>query len=378
MTSSHPQLAAINAALATVMDPELGRPITELKMVGDIVIDDPGQVSVTLLLTTSVCPLQERFTSDVEQAVMTVAGVNTVDVKVAIMDDEQRSQLRDQLGGASAARPIPFAAEDNHTRVIAIASGKGGVGKSSITVNLAVALAGLGQRVGIIDADVYGHSTPDLLGVPEGEGPTMIEGMNLIVPVEVAGIKLMSIGMMKPSRDQVVAWRGPVVDRAINQFLADVYWGELDYLLLDLPPGTGDIAIGLGQKLPKAEVIVVTTPQQAATEVAERAGTMAGMLHQPVLGVIENMSYLDYTCPDCGKTHRINLFGSGGGSAVAASLSERLGYTVPLLAQLPLEQAFRVAGDQGHPATKDPQGSPVAQVITGLAGRLVAQGSPTN
>ncbi len=373
MTESHPLLPALRAALATVMDPELGRPITDLNMVGDIDIDDRSRVTVTILLTTASCPLQARFTQEVVEAVLGVEGVTDARVSLQIMSDEQREALRTQLRGKQ--RQIPFAQSDNTTRVIAIASGKGGVGKSSLTVNLACALARGGKRVGLLDADVYGHSVPDLLGIPEGEGPTVIEGMDLIVPVEAQGLKVMSIGMMKPSRDQVVAWRGPVVDRAINQFLADVYWGDLDFLVIDLPPGTGDIAIGLGQKLPNAEVIVVTTPQAAATEVAERAGTMASMMNQRVIGVIENMSYLETLCPHCGKTHRVDLFGSGGGQQVAASLTGRLGYEVPLLAEVPLEQDFRVAGDQGQPPVLANPDSPAAAVIIGLAERLAAQGT---
>jgi ATP-binding protein involved in chromosome partitioning len=350
------------------MDPELGRPITELNMVGDIDIDDQSRVTVTILLTTAACPLQARFTQDVVDAVLGVDGVADARVTMTIMNDEQREALRNQLRGPE--REIPFSKADNTTRVIAVASGKGGVGKSSMTVNLACALAKQGFNVGVLDADVYGHSVPDLLGIPDGEGPSMIEGMDLIVPVEAQGVKVMSIGMMKPSRDQVVAWRGPVVDRAINQFLADVYWGDLDFLVLDLPPGTGDTAIGLGQKVPNAEVIVVTTPQAAATEVAERAGTMASMMHQRVIGVVENMSYLETVCPHCGKSHRVDVFGVGGGEKVAASLTERLGYDVPVLAQIPLEPDFRRDGDKGTPSVIAHADSPAAQAVTALAQRL--------
>ncbi|MDR2973516.1 MAG: Mrp/NBP35 family ATP-binding protein [Propionibacteriaceae bacterium] len=368
MTDSPALLAPIRAALATVMDPELGRPITELNMVGDIDIDDQSRVTVTILLTTAACPLQARFTQDVVDAVLGVDGVADARVTMTIMNDEQREALRNQLRGPE--REIPFSKADNTTRVIAVASGKGGVGKSSMTVNLACALAKQGFNVGVLDADVYGHSVPDLLGIPDGEGPSMIEGMDLIVPVEAQGVKVMSIGMMKPSRDQVVAWRGPVVDRAINQFLADVYWGDLDFLVLDLPPGTGDTAIGLGQKVPNAEVIVVTTPQAAATEVAERAGTMASMMHQRVIGVVENMSYLETVCPHCGKSHRVDVFGVGGGEKVAASLTERLGYDVPVLAQIPLEPDFRRDGDKGTPSVIAHADSPAAQAVTALAQRL--------
>src|SRR5207342_1670426 len=221
------------------------------------------------------------------------------------------------LRGGQAQREIPFAQPGSLTQVFAIASGKGGVGKSSVTVNLALAMAAEGRRVGIVDADVYGHSIPAMLGIADSR-PTQVE--DLIMPVPTAsGVSVISIGMLKPRRDQVVAWRGPMLDRALVQMLSDVFWGDLDVLLLDLPPGTGDVAMSLGQHLPNAEVIVVTTPQ-AAAEVAERAGTMASMMHQRVVGVVENMSYL--ACPHCGPTHRLEVFGSGGGARVAATLSE--------------------------------------------------------
>jgi len=347
------------------MDPELGRPITDLDMVGPIQIDDQSRVEVTILLTTASCPLSTHFTQDVTNAVLSVPGVADAQVNLGVMSDEQREALSARLRGP--AREIPFAQEDCPTRVIAVASGKGGVGKSSLTVNLACALVAQGHRVGLIDADIYGHSVPDLLGIPDGVGPTSIEGVGLILPVEAHGLKVMSIGMMKPSRDQVVAWRGPVVDRAISQFLTEVYWGDLDFLLIDLPPGTGDIAIGLGQKLPNAQVIVVTTPQTAATDVAERAGTMAAMLHQHVLGVVENMSFLETTCPDCGHTHRVDVFGSGGGHRVAASLTERLEYDVPLLAEIPLEPGLRLAGDLGMPIVLEGPPNRAAEAIWSLA-----------
>ena len=369
MTEAHPLLAPVRAALNTVIDPELRRSIADLGMIGPIEIDDQARVAVTIWLTTPLCPLQNRLTEDVTQAVSQVEGVAGVQVTMTPMNDQQREALRARL---SPAHEIPFAQPGSPTRVIAIASGKGGVGKSSLTVNLACALVDLGQRVGLLDADIYGHSVPDLLGIPEDDGPTTIEGMNLILPAESHGIKVMSIGMMKPSRDQVVAWRGPVVDRAITQFLSDVYWGDLDVLLIDLPPGTGDTAIGLGQKLPNADVIVVTTPQVAATEVAERAGTMAMMMKQHVLGVVENMSFLDTVCPHCGTPHRVDIFGTGGGARIAATLTGRLGYDVPLLAEIPLEPDFSQAGDQGTPPVVTDPASPAAAAIIALAERLIA------
>jgi ATP-binding protein involved in chromosome partitioning len=353
------------------MDPELNRPITDLGMVDAIAIHDDGRVLVRVLLTTGGCPLRNHIVADVEAAVGAVPEVTGVQVDVGVMDDEQRAALRATLSG-SGGRDIPFTRPDNLTRVIAIASGKGGVGKSSIAVNLACALAQLGHKVGLLDADVYGHSVPDLMGIDPETGPTQIEGMDMILPVEARGVAVISIGMMKPDRDQVVAWRGPVVDRAINQFLTDVYWGDLDFLLIDLPPGTGDVAIGLGQKLPNAEIVVVTTPQQAAIEVAERAGTMAGIMQQKVIGVIENMSYLDTECPHCGRTHRVDLFGSGGGQTVAAHLTERLGYEVPLLAEVPLERDYRAASDAGLPLVSLDSTLPSAAALAGLAERLAA------
>ncbi|HWH98780.1 MAG TPA: Mrp/NBP35 family ATP-binding protein, partial [Propionibacteriaceae bacterium] len=279
---------AIYSALDRVNDPEIRRPITELKMVSAVDVDLTGVAHVGVLLTVAGCPMRDTLHREVSAAVAAVPGVTGVEVELGVMSDEQRAALRDQLKGGQTEREIPFARPDSLTSVIAVASGKGGVGKSSVTVNLAAALARLGRTVGVLDADIYGHSIPAMLGVAEAR-PTSVEDM--IMPVPTNGLKVISIGMLKPRRDQVVAWRGPILDRALTQLLADVYWGDLDYLILDLPPGTGDVAISLGQKLPNAEVLVVTTPQSAAAEVAERAGTMASMLNQRVIGVVENMSY---------------------------------------------------------------------------------------
>ena len=317
------------------------------------------------------CPMKDTLRRDVTAAVTTVDGVESVQVDLGVMSDEQRAGLRDQLKGGQADREIPFAKPDSLTTVIAIASGKGGVGKSSVTVNLAMALVRLGRTVGILDADIYGHSIPSMLGVPDAR-PTAVEDM--IMPVPTNGLKAISIGMLKPSRDQVVAWRGPILDRALTQMLADVYWGDLDFLLLDLPPGTGDVAISLGQKLPNAEVIVVTTPQQAAAEVAERAGTMASMMNQRVIGVIENMAYLEVTCPDCGNVHRMDVFGSGGGENVAATLSTRLGYPVPLLGQVPFDPTLRASGDDGVPVTAGDSSSAAGAALTAIAEGLAGRG----
>ena len=365
-------LPLIRASLHGVQDPEIHRPITDLGMVDDVSVDDAGQAIVRILLTTGGCPLRDRLRTDVTAAVSAVDGVAGVTVDMGVMNAEQQAALRSMLRGGVPEREIPFAKATSHTRVLAIASGKGGVGKSSIAVNLALSLAAKGKNVGLLDADVYGHSVPDLLGLAEDEGPTALEDVNLLLPVESQGIKVISVGMMKPSRDQVVAWRGPILDRALTQLLADVYWGDLDYLILDMPPGTGDIALSLGQKLPSAEVIVVTTPQPAATEVAERAGTMAGIMNQRVIGVIENMAYLETTCPHCDTMHRVDVFGSGGGQRVATTLSKRLGYDVPLLAEIPLETDFRAAGDAGTPLVNVDPTRPSSAAVIGLADRLIA------
>jgi ATP-binding protein involved in chromosome partitioning len=364
-------VAAVLEALGRVNDPEIRRPITELKMVKAVEVDDAGRARVEVLLTVSGCPMRDTLERDVSAAAAAVPGVTEVRVDLGVMSDEQRAALRDQLKGGQADREIPFARPDSLTTVIAIASGKGGVGKSSVTVNLAAALAHLGRTVGVLDADIYGHSVPAMLGVADAR-PTPVEDM--IMPVPTNGLKVISIGMLKPRRDQVVAWRGPILDRALTQLLADVYWGDLDYLLLDLPPGTGDVAISLGQKLPTAQVLVVTTPQAAAAEVAERAGTMAAMLNQRVIGVVENMSYLTVTCPHCGREHRTDVFGTGGGAKTAAALSTRLGYAVPLLAQVPLDPLLRAGGDAGTPIVDLAPDRPAAEALASLAETLAKRG----
>ncbi|HEX8488668.1 MAG TPA: Mrp/NBP35 family ATP-binding protein [Propionibacteriaceae bacterium] len=370
-TPDHPFVPALSRALEQVNDPEIKRPITELGMVNAIDVGDGGRVRVEVLLTVSGCPLKDTLRRDVTAAALTVPGVTEVQVDLGVMSDEQRGQLRELLKGGQAEREIPFARADSLTQVIAVASGKGGVGKSSVTVNLAMALAAQGRTVGLLDADVYGHSVPAMLGVADAR-PTAVEDM--IMPVPTNGLKVISIGMLKPRRDQVVAWRGPILDRALTQMLADVYWGDLDFLLLDLPPGTGDVAISLGQKLPNAEVIVVTTPQEAAAEVAERAGTMASMMNQRVIGVVENMSYLAVTCSHCGTEHRYDVFGSGGGESTAQKLSARLGYAVPLLGQIPLDPELRVGGDDGVPIVVAAPDRPAAVALTALAERLAKKG----
>ena len=367
---STPTVEQLTAALATVNDPEIKRPITELGMVDSVELDDAGRVAVTVLLTVSGCPLKDTIDRDVRGALGKVEGVTGVDLTLGTMTEEQRAELQKNLRGGQAPKEIPFSQPGSLTKVFAIASGKGGVGKSSVTVNLALAMAKAGRSVGIVDADVYGHSVPAMLGIAD-ERPTQVESMIMPVPTS-SGVSVISIGMLKPRRDQVVAWRGPMLDRALVQMLADVYWGDLDVLLLDLPPGTGDMAISLGQHLPGAEILVVTTPQEAAAEVAERAGTMASMLHQRVIGVIENMSFL--VCPHCGPEHRLEVFGSGGGARVAKTLSARFGYDVPVLGQIPLEESLREGGDAGKPVVDSDPTSASAQALTAISTTLDARG----
>ena len=370
---STPTTDQVLTALATVNDPEIKRPITDLGMVDDVAVDADGTVHVKVLLTVAGCPLKDTINRDVTAAVTAVAGVSAVDLTLGVMTAEQRAGLQDQLRGGQAQREIPFAQPGSLTKVFAIASGKGGVGKSSVTVNLALGMAAQGLKVGVVDADIYGHSVPAMLGVAD-QRPTQVD--ELIMPVPTAsGVSVISIGMLKPRRDQVVAWRGPMLDRALVQMLADVYWGDLDVLLLDLPPGTGDMAISLGQHLPGAEVLVVTTPQEAAAEVAERAGTMASMMHQRVVGVVENMSYL--ACPHCaedGVDHRIDLFGSGGGDRVARTLSQRFGYDVPVLGRIPLDTGLREGGDVGKPIVEADPTAPAAAVLREVATTLAGRG----
>jgi ATP-binding protein involved in chromosome partitioning len=353
--------AEISAALATVNDPEIRRPITELGMVRSAVVGPTGVVRVELLLTVAGCPLKDKLRSDITAAVGVVPGVTGVEIEFDVMSTEQRRSLQTQLRGGATAEPvIPFAQPGSRTRVYAVASGKGGVGKSSVTVNLAAALAARGLAVGVIDADIYGHSVPRMLGA-EGR-PTQVEDM--IMPPQAYGVKVISIGMFTAGNAAVV-WRGPMLHRALQQFLADVYWGELDVLLLDLPPGTGDMAISLAQLLPNAEILVVTTPQIAAAEVAERAGAIALQTHQRLVGVVENMSWLEL--PD---GSRMEIFGAGGGAAVAESLTRLVGAEVPLLGQIPLDTRVREAGDAGTPVVLTDKTAPASAALSAVADRL--------
>ncbi|MCL1922323.1 MAG: Mrp/NBP35 family ATP-binding protein [Propionibacteriaceae bacterium] len=371
MTTPQPDLDQIRTALSTVLDPELGKSITELSMVDSIDIHDEGLVKVTLLLTTPTCPLKSWFDHEITEAVMGVEGVESVEVIMGDMNETQREQLRSSL--YRSPHENPFNRGDNPTRVIGVASGKGGVGKSSLSVNLAVTLAQQGYSVGLIDADIYGHSVADLLGIPEDATLTTIEEIDTVLPLQAHGIKVMSIARMKPSRDQVIAWRGPIVEKALSQFFTDIQWGNPDFLVVDLPPGTGDIAIGFGQRLPNAEVIVVTTPQVAATDIAQRAGSMAATLKQKVIGVVENMSHLETQCPHCQETCRIEVFGQGGGTTVSENLTQQLGYEVPLLAQIPFDISFREEADQGIPGVVSSPATPTASAISSLAEKIASQ-----
>ena len=329
----------VDAALATVLDPEIRRPITEIGMVKDVEISG-GHVTVSVYLTISSCPMQDTIANTVKEAVREVEGVTEVNVVLDVMSDEQRTALREQLQGP--VKEIRFNRPDSLTRVYAIASGKGGVGKSSVTASLAVSLSASGLTVGILDADVYGHSIPDILGITAP--PLRVDSM--IMPPQGHGIRVMSMLPLKPGgRHEPLAMRGPMLHKYLESFLAEVWWGDLDVLLLDLPPGTGDIAISTAALLPQSELIVVTTPQAAAADVAIRAGMLAPQLKQRVFGVIENMSA--FACPHCDEP--IDMFGSGGGEMVSSVLSEKLEYDVPLLGKIPFDPRLREGGDLGEP-----------------------------
>jgi ATP-binding protein involved in chromosome partitioning len=354
----------IAQALSTVNDPEIHRPITELGMVKSIEVTPGGVILVGIWLTVSGCPLRDTITREVTAAVGKLPGVTAVRVDLDVMSEEQRRELQTKLRGGQPEKEIPFAKPGSLTKVYAIASGKGGVGKSSVTVNLAVALAALDLKVGLLDADIYGHSVPRMLGVTDR--PTQVEQM--IMPPTAHGVRTISSGMLKKGNEPLPL-RGPILHRLLQQFLADVWWGDLDILLLDLPPGTGDVAISAAHLVPGSELLVVTTPQLASAEVAERAGSLAVQLHQRVVGVIENMSYLP--CPHCGE--RVDIFGAGGGLAVAETLTRLTGAPVPLLGEVPIEPRLREAGDSGMPLVLSDPDAPASQqlrkVAESLAGR---------
>ena len=355
-----PSRDAMLTALSKVNDPEIRKPITELGMVKSVEIDDAGKVDLAIFLTVSGCPMKETLTKDSSNALLALDGVTSVEVELDVMSEEQRAELRSQLRGGAPEKEIPFAKPNSLTRVYAVASGKGGVGKSSVTVNLAAAMAEQGLRVGVVDADVYGFSVPRMLGVEQR--PTQVDDM--ILPPIAHEVKVISIGMFVPG-NQPVVWRGPMLHRALQQFLADVYWGDLDVLLLDLPPGTGDIAISVAQLIPGADILVVTTPQLAAAEVAERAGAIALQTKQRIAGVVENMSGL--LLPD-GTT--MQLFGEGGGRQVAESLSRAVGADVPLLGQVPLDPALVSAGDSGVPLVLSAPDSAAGKELRSIADAL--------
>ncbi|OIJ36407.1 sodium:proton antiporter [Rothia kristinae] len=364
--------AALGRALARVIDPELRRPITELGMVDSAVVRE-GRAEVSVLLTVQGCPLRGTIEQDVRAAALTLPEVDDVAVSVGYMSPEQRQQLRERLGHT---RTNPFAQPDSLTQVYAVASGKGGVGKSTVTVNLAAALASQGRSVGIVDADVHGFSVPGLLGITQA--PTKLEDMILPPVVEVphrpredpgaGSVRVISIGMFVEG-NRPIAWRGPMLHRALEQFLTDVHFGALDVLLLDLPPGTGDIAISMAQLLPTAQLLLVSTPQQAAVEVAERAGTLSLQTGQEVIGVVENMAAM--LLPD---GTRMELFGAGGGQQLAGRLSEDLGYDVPMLGSVPLDVALREGGDAGTPVVWSAPDSPAGSALRRIAESLGSRG----
>lgn len=354
----------VRSAVSAVTDPELRRPIGDLDMVREITVDG-DHAHVGIVLTIVGCPAAARIESDVREAAASVPGIMQVEVEVGVMSPAERKALTEKLRDGRPARHMPFG-PDSLTRVILVSSGKGGVGKSTVTANLAVALADQGLSVGLVDADVHGFSIPGLLGIPTGTQPTRID--DLMLPPVAHGVKAISIGMFLRDGESLVAWRGPMLHRTVSQFLTDVFFGDLDVLLIDMPPGTGDIAISVGQLLPHAEVLVVTTPQTAASEVAIRSGLVARQTGQRVIGVIENMSA--YTLPD-GTV--IDLFGSGGGAAVAEALSAP-GAVVPLLASIPLSPALREGGDAGAPIVAGDTTDTAAQAIRGLARTLARQG----
>lgn len=358
------QIELIKGALAQVNDPELRRPLTDLGMVDSIQCED-GVAILGIKLTISGCPMRDRLSDDITAAVSRISGISKVLINFGVMSDEERNAVRKLLRGGRE-KFNPFAQDDSLTRVIGIASGKGGVGKSSITANLAVAAAARGLSVGILDADVYGHSIPRLMGILD-KRPTAID--QTFIPVENHGVKIVSMEMFKPNREDPIAYRGPLLHRVLEQLMSDAYWGALDLLFLDLPPGTGDIAISLGQLIPRSEILVVTTPQVAAAEVAERAGRIAFQMKQRIIGVVENMS--PSPCPHCGEL--LALFGSGGGAQTAQRLSALVGSEVPLLAMVPFDAALRDGGDLGTPAYLGVPDSLTKKIFDELLSSLVVR-----
>jgi ATP-binding protein involved in chromosome partitioning len=362
--SGAPTESQVLDALRPVEDPEIRRSIVDLNMVRGIAIDG-GNVKVSVALTVAGCPLRTEIVRRVTEAVAPLAGVDRVDVDLDVMSDEERAALAQQLHGGAGHehggqehRPNPFT--DANTRILAISSGKGGVGKSSVTTNLAVALAQRGHKVAAIDADVWGFSMPRMLGIDRP--PTVID--DVIVPPDANGVTLISMGFFA-REDQPVVWRGPMLHKALEQFLTDVHWGDPDYLVIDMPPGTGDIALSMAQFLPRAEVLVVTTPQPAAQKVAQRAAYMARKVNLSVVGVIENMSWFE-----CEHGTQYRLFGEGGGQELADQLE------VPLLGQVPLVPELRSGADEGEPIVVARPDDPASRAFTAMAERLDVELAP--
>lgn len=345
--------AALRAAIGKVEDPEIHRSLEELNMLRAVDVADDGSVAVLVALTIPGCPLKDKLTEDVTAAAKTVQGVTAVAVSFTSMTDEERASLVSDIRGGEE-RDIAVARPGSKTRIIAVSSGKGGVGKSSVTTNLAVALADLGKTVGVIDADVWGFSIPRMLGVDRP--PTVVE--ETLFPPEAHGVKTMSMDFFVGD-DQAVIWRGPMLHKALEQFLADVHWGDPDYLLIDMPPGTGDISISISQFLPTAQALIVTTPQITAQRVAKRAGLMALKVNQTILGVVENMSWFT---GDDGKQY--SIFGEGGGEALAEELE------VPLLGRVPLVPALRSGADVGEPVSIADPGGEAARAFAAIAAEV--------
>ena len=370
---SLPKVEQLIDALRPVQDPELNRSIVDLGMVRDVQIQPSGAVSLTVVLTIAGCPLRNEIQTRVNTALRSLDGVKDVALNFGVMNDEERAKVRELVHGNPAAtagsnpaqghsegRKISFAQPGSKTRPILISSGKGGVGKSSVTTNLAVAMVSAGYKVGVVDADIYGYSIPRMLGTDRD--PVVID--NMLLPPEAWGVRCISIGYFVPE-GQAVVWRGPMLHKALEQFLTDVYWDEPDFLLIDMPPGTGDIALSLSQYLPRAEVLVVTTPQVAAQKVARLSAAMAAKVNLPVRGIIENMSWF------IGEDNqRYELFGSGGGQLLADELK------VPLLAQIPLVEMLREGGDTGKPIAAVAPESEVGLIFAQLAKRIAEDMKP--
>ncbi|MCT2261765.1 Mrp/NBP35 family ATP-binding protein [Brachybacterium muris] len=365
MTTPHSpaddRVRQIREALGEVMDPEIHQPITDLGMVDDISVDAEGVARVQVLVTIEGCPMRDRIERETAEAAATVPGLSRVEVDSRAMSEEQRRELTARL--RQGRRQIPFNQAGSLTRIFAVSSGKGGVGKSTVTANLAAAMAAQGLRVGVIDADIHGFSMPGMFGITEQ--PTKVS--DLLMPPQAHGVEVMSIGMFVPE-GQAVVWRGPKMHRAIEQFASDVYWGDLDVLLLDLPPGTGDVAISVAQLLPGAKMLVVTTPQQSAAAVAERVGSLATATGQEIAGVVENMAGL--TLPD-GSV--MDVFGRGGGDRVAATLAGAVKHPVPVLGRVPLEPPLREGADAGIPLVVSDPESPAAKSLIEIARVLTHQ-----